>query len=64
MWGLVLAMAVGTFPLMLTPIVVALKDLPLEFEEAARCLGATALADLPQDRLPAHRPGRVGAGCC
>ena len=28
MWGLVLAMAVGTFPLMLTPIVVALKDLP------------------------------------
>jgi len=34
MWGLVLAMAVGTFPLMLTPIVVALKDLPPEFEEA------------------------------
>jgi putative spermidine/putrescine transport system permease protein len=40
-WGLVLAMTVGTFPLMLTPLVVALKDLPLVFEEAAQCLGAT-----------------------
>ncbi len=28
-------MAVGSFPLMLTPIVVAMKDLPLVFEEAA-----------------------------
>ena len=36
MWGLVLAMAIGTFPLMLTPIVVAMKDLPPVFEEAAR----------------------------
>ena len=40
-WGLVLAMTVGTFPLMLTPLVVALKDLPIVFEEAAQCLGAT-----------------------
>jgi putative spermidine/putrescine transport system permease protein len=40
-WGLVLAMAVGTFPLMLTPIVVAMRDLPVSFEEAAACLGAT-----------------------
>jgi putative spermidine/putrescine transport system permease protein len=40
-WGLVLAMTVGTFPLMLMPIVVALKDLPVVFEEAAECLGAT-----------------------
>ena len=28
-WGLVFAMVVGTFPLMLIPIVVAMKDLPL-----------------------------------
>ncbi len=41
MWGLVLAMVVATFPLMLTPIMVALKDLPAVFEEAAECLGAT-----------------------
>jgi putative spermidine/putrescine transport system permease protein len=40
-WGLVFAMTVGTFPLMLTPLVVALKDLPVVFEEAAQCLGAT-----------------------
>ena len=50
-----MAMVVGSFPLMLTPIVVAMKDLPLVYEEAAECLGATTLADLPQDRLPAHR---------
>jgi ABC-type spermidine/putrescine transport system permease subunit II len=40
-WGLVFAMTVGTFPLMLTPLVVALKDLPPVYEEAAQCLGAT-----------------------
>lgn len=41
MWGLVMAMVVGTFPLMLFPIVVAMKDLPEVFEEAAGCLGAS-----------------------
>lgn len=40
-WGLVMAMVVGTFPLMMFPIVVALKDLPVVFEEAAGCLGAS-----------------------
>ncbi len=40
-WGLVLAMTVISFPLMLTPVVVALKDLPVVFEEAAECLGAS-----------------------
>ena len=35
------AMVVATFPLMLTPLVVALKDLPAVFEEAAVCLGAS-----------------------
>ncbi len=44
MWGLVFAMVIATFPLMLTPIVVALKDLPIVFEEAAECLGATTAA--------------------
>ena len=41
LWGLVMAMVVGTFPLMLFPIVVAMKDLPVVFEEAAGCLGAS-----------------------
>jgi ABC-type spermidine/putrescine transport system permease subunit II len=58
--GLILALAVGSFPLMLTPLVVAMKDLPIVFEEAAACLGATGLADLPEDRLPVDRAGRVG----
>ena len=61
MWGLVLAMAVGTFPLMLTPIVVALKDLPPEFEEAARCLGATAWQTYRKVVFPLIGPG-VSAG--
>jgi ABC-type spermidine/putrescine transport system permease subunit II len=61
MWGLVFAMAVGTFPLMLTPIVVALKDLPPEFEEAARCLGATAWQTYRKIVFPLIGPG-VSAG--
>ena len=61
MWGLVLAMAVGTFPLMLTPIVVALKDLPPEFEEAARCLGATSWQIYRKVVFPLIGPG-VSAG--
>jgi len=60
-WGLVLAMAVGTFPLMLTPIVVALKDLPPEFEEAARCLGATSWQTYRRIVFPLIGPG-VSAG--
>ena len=61
MWGLVLAMAVGTFPLMLTPIVVALKDLPLVFEEAAACLGATGWQTYRKIVFPLIGPG-VSAG--
>ena len=34
-WSVVFAMVVGTYPLMLTPLIVALKDLPESFEEAA-----------------------------
>jgi putative spermidine/putrescine transport system permease protein len=60
-WGLVLAMAVGTFPLMLTPIVVALKDLPLTFEEAAACLGATRWQTFWRIVFPLIGPG-VSAG--
>jgi putative spermidine/putrescine transport system permease protein len=60
-WGLVFAMAVGTFPLMLTPIVVALKDLPLVFEEAAECLGASRWQTFRRIVLPLIGPG-VSAG--
>jgi putative spermidine/putrescine transport system permease protein len=61
MWGLVLAMALGTFPLMLTPIVVALKDLPVIFEEASACLGATRWQTYRRIVLPLIGPG-VSAG--
>lgn len=61
MWGLVFAMAVGSFPLMLTPIVVALKDLPIAFEEAARCLGATSWQTYRRIVFPLIGPG-VSAG--
>jgi putative spermidine/putrescine transport system permease protein len=61
MWGLVLAMAVGTFPLMLTPVIVALKDLPIVFEEAAECLGATRWQTYRRIVLPLIGPG-VSAG--
>ena len=60
-WGLVLAMAVGTFPLMLTPIVVAMKDLPLVFEEAAECLGASRWQAYRRIVLPLIGPG-ISAG--
>jgi ABC-type spermidine/putrescine transport system permease subunit II len=54
-------MAVGTFPLMLTPILVALKDLPLVFEEASECLGATRWQTFRRIVLPLIGPG-VSAG--
>lgn len=60
-WGLVFAMMVGTFPLMLTPIVVAMKDLPVVFEEASECLGATRLQTFRRVVFPLIGPG-VSAG--
>jgi putative spermidine/putrescine transport system permease protein len=60
-WGLVFAMAMGTFPLMLTPIVVALRDLPVAFEEAAACLGATRWQAYWRIVFPLIGPG-VSAG--
>ena len=59
--GLVFAMAVGTFPVMLSPIVVAMKDLPIAFEEAAACLGATRLQTFWRIVFPLIGPG-VSAG--
>jgi len=56
-WGLVLAMVVGTFPLMLTPIIVALKDLPVSFEEAAECLGASRWQTFRRIVFPLIGPG-------
>jgi putative spermidine/putrescine transport system permease protein len=61
MWGLVLAMTVGTFPLMLTPLVVSLKDLPIVFEEAALCLGATKWQTYWRVIFPLIGPG-ISAG--
>ena len=61
MWGLVFAMVVGTFPLMLIPLVVAMKDLPLVFEEAALCLGATRWQTYFRIVLPLIGPG-ISAG--
>ena len=60
-WSVVFAMVVGTFPLMLVPIVVAMKDLPLVFEEAALCLGATRWQTYFRIVLPLIGPG-ISAG--
>lgn len=60
-WGVVFAMVVGTFPLMLVPIVVAMKDLPIVFEEAAQCLGATRWQTYFRVVLPLIGPG-ISAG--
>lgn len=59
--GLVGAYVVGTFPLMLVPLIVALKDLPPIFEEAARTLGASRLQSLIRIELPLLGPG-ISAG--
>jgi putative spermidine/putrescine transport system permease protein len=61
MWGLVFAMTVGTFPLMLTPIVVAMRDLPIVFEEAAHCLGASSWQTYRKIVFPLIGPG-ISAG--
>ena len=57
LWGLVMAMVVGTFPLMLFPIVVAMKDLPVVFEEAAGCLGASKWQTYRKVVFPLIGPG-------
>jgi putative spermidine/putrescine transport system permease protein len=59
--GLIAAYVVGTFPLMLVPIIVALRDLPLVFEEAARTLGATRMQTFWRIELPLLGPG-ISAG--
>lgn len=61
MAGLIGAYVVGTFPLMLVPIIVALRDLPTVFEEAARTLGATRMQTLFRIELPLLGPG-ISAG--
>ena len=59
--GLIAAYVVGTYPLMLIPIIVALRDLPPVYEEAARCLGASRLQTLIRVELPLLGPG-ISAG--
>jgi putative spermidine/putrescine transport system permease protein len=61
MIGLIGAYVVGTFPLMLVPIIVALRDLPTVFEEAARTLGATRMQTFWRIELPLLGPG-ISAG--
>ena len=61
MTGLIAAYVVGTFPLMLVPLIVALRDLPLVFEEAARTLGATRMQTFWRVDLPLLGPG-ISAG--
>jgi putative spermidine/putrescine transport system permease protein len=59
--GLIAAYVVGTYPLMLVPIIVALRDLPTVYEEAARCLGANRLQTFFRVELPLLGPG-ISAG--
>ncbi len=61
MTGLVGAYVVGTYPLMLVPVIVALRDLPRVYEEAARTLGANRLQTLIKIELPLLGPG-ISAG--
>jgi len=61
MIGLIAAYVVGTFPLMLVPVIVALRDLPLVFEEAARTLGATRMQTFWRIEIPLLGPG-ISAG--
>jgi ABC-type spermidine/putrescine transport system permease subunit II len=59
--GLVAAYVVGTFPLTLIPLIVALRDLPTVYEEAAKTLGANRLQSLVRIELPLLGPG-ISAG--
>ncbi len=59
--GLIAAYVVGTYPLMLVPIIVALRDLPGVFEEAARTLGANRIQTFFRIELPLLGPG-ISAG--
>jgi putative spermidine/putrescine transport system permease protein len=61
MTGLIAAYVVGTFPLMLVPVIVALRDLPMVFEEAARTLGATRMQTFLRVEIPLLGPG-ISAG--
>jgi putative spermidine/putrescine transport system permease protein len=61
MTGLIAAYVVGTFPLMLVPIIVALRDLPMVFEEAARTLGATRMQTFWRVEIHLLGPG-ISAG--
>lgn len=59
--GLVAAYVVGTYPLMLVPLVVALRDMPIVFEEASRTLGANRMQSFLRVELPLLGPG-ISAG--
>lgn len=60
-FGLLAAYVVGTFPMTLVPIIVALRDLPMVYEEAARTLGANRMKSFFRVELPLLGPG-ISAG--
>jgi len=59
--GLAFALAAATYPLMLTPLVVALRDTDVTLEEAAMSLGASRLRAFFKVTLPLIGPG-ISAG--
>jgi len=59
--GLSCALAAATYPLMLTPLVVALRDTDVALEEAAMSLGASRLRAFVKVTLPLIGPG-ISAG--
>ena len=59
--GLSCALAAATYPLMLTPLVVALRDTDVALEEAAMSLGASRLRAFFKVTLPLIGPG-ISAG--
>lgn len=61
LFGLLVAYVVGTFPLTLVPIIVALRDLPTVYEEAAKTLGARRMQCFFRIELPLLGPG-ISAG--
>lgn len=58
--GLILAMAVGTYPLMLVPVITAIRGVPVQYEEAARTLGASGLRTFRKVVFPLIGPGLAG----